>query len=57
MESEDDFVRFTKQAFADLGFAGSFSELRCREIYRRLAAHLRPANPVSVTAAEQLPLL
>jgi hypothetical protein len=56
-ETEDTFVQRTKEAFANLGFANSFSELRCREIYARLAAQPKQANPVSFTVAEQLPLL
>jgi hypothetical protein len=59
-ETEDQFVQATKAAFAILGFAGSFDERRCREIYRRTrrttdrdTSTLAPAS----VAGEQLTLL
>jgi hypothetical protein len=57
-ETEDEFVRRTKEAFAALGFSGSFNELRCREIYRRTHKPFpeRPAVLPTANVGEQLPL-
>jgi len=56
-ETEDEFVRRTKEAFAALGFSGSFNELRCREIYRRTMCELPTEARLSTdNIGEQLSL-
>jgi hypothetical protein len=66
-ETEDEFVRYTRQQWQDLRLdKSSFDEKRCREIYRRTrreiaavdTSHLAPASfAVGVAVGEQLPLL
>jgi hypothetical protein len=53
-EIEDQFVETTRAVFAALGMAGSFDELRCREIYRRTRVQTIPLN--QEIPAEQLSL-
>jgi hypothetical protein len=54
-ESEDEFVRATKQQWADLRFdKGSFDEKRCREIFRRTLCTLSPVIQVETSTQTTL---